>query len=366
MNWADPLAARTGHAVQVGVLAPDGVSEVDVVHHVFRPDGTDQVAEAGARLPAHATALGKALLAYSPSRAAATLTRFTTRTIVAPEQLARELRAVRAEALATEHGEYQPARRGRGAGRRAPAGWWWPRSSSSGPPHALLASGRAGPAGTSWNGLRDCARHISGELAAPDERRLRANDRHSARRASSRRPQRSEDAAMSARYVMAIDQGTTSTRCICSTRPAARSSVAQLEHRQFYPAPGWVEHDAGEIWRNAAPVDRRRRWPTRGAVPRDVAAVGSPTSGRPRWSGTARPAARCDNAIVLAGHPHRGRCVRRLAGDARRRGWFRRRSGLPLATYFAGPKLRWLLDNVPGCASAPSAARCCSAPWSPG
>jgi len=56
--------------------------------------------------------------------------------------------------------------------------------------------------------------------------------------------------AMTERYVVAIDQGTTSTRCIVFDRRGRLVSLAQQEHKQYYPRPGWVEHDAAEIWRN--------------------------------------------------------------------------------------------------------------------
>jgi DNA-binding IclR family transcriptional regulator len=109
MNWADPLAARAGEAVRVGVLR--GV-EVLVVHYVFRPDGDAQRADVGALLPAHATALGKVLLAYTAGVRTRLVTRglttYTARTIVEPDHLDHELARVRDRGFAGECGEYQP------------------------------------------------------------------------------------------------------------------------------------------------------------------------------------------------------------------------------------------------------------------
>jgi DNA-binding IclR family transcriptional regulator len=106
MNWADPLAARTGEAVRVGVLT--GL-DVLVAHYVFRPDGAAQKADVGALLPAHATALGKALLAYEPGAASllpAHAVAYTTRTVAARDRLLAELTRVREHGYAVEVGEH--------------------------------------------------------------------------------------------------------------------------------------------------------------------------------------------------------------------------------------------------------------------
>jgi DNA-binding IclR family transcriptional regulator len=102
INWADPLAARSGEAVRVGAML-DG--QVLVVHHVFRPDNTLQTLDVGALLPPHATALGKALLAFDANAAAAlagSLEVYTRRTVVAAAAVARELAAVREAGWAGE------------------------------------------------------------------------------------------------------------------------------------------------------------------------------------------------------------------------------------------------------------------------
>jgi DNA-binding IclR family transcriptional regulator len=94
INWADPLAARSGEAVRIGTVL-DG--QVLVIHHVFRPDDTFQTLDVGTLLPLHATALGKVLIAYRVAGAvpAKQLDRFTSRTIVSPRALAAELQQVR-------------------------------------------------------------------------------------------------------------------------------------------------------------------------------------------------------------------------------------------------------------------------------
>lgn len=100
--WAETLAERTGHAVRVGVLSGD---EVLVLHHVLRPDGSRQMREIGVDLPAHGTALGKALLAYHPAprtvlSEGAPLRRLTGRTVVDLDELERELAKIRVDGIA--------------------------------------------------------------------------------------------------------------------------------------------------------------------------------------------------------------------------------------------------------------------------
>jgi DNA-binding IclR family transcriptional regulator len=105
INWADSLASRSGEVVRVGRLVE---GKVVVVHHVFRPDDSDQDLDVGTTLPPHACALGKAVLAFDASGAArpAELEAYTTRTIVDPARLSEELAAVRARGWAGECEEY--------------------------------------------------------------------------------------------------------------------------------------------------------------------------------------------------------------------------------------------------------------------
>jgi glycerol kinase len=150
---------------------------------------------------------------------------------------------------------------------------------------------------------------------------------------------------MTQQYVVAIDQGTTSTRCIVFDRRGQLVSAAQREHQQYYPKPGWVEHDAAEIWRNTLRIATMAL--TRaGITPEQVASVGitnqrettvvwDPSTGVPVgpaivWQDTRT----ADLVRQLAEQP---------GADA-----VERRCGLPLATYFSAPRLRWMLDTRPG------------------
>ncbi|HEU0288086.1 MAG TPA: IclR family transcriptional regulator [Nocardioidaceae bacterium] len=123
MNWADSLAAQTGLAVTLGVPTR---SDVLVVHHVFRPDGTPQQLAVGQRRPLHASALGKALLAFASSgvrRLQGTeLTPYTKRTIRTHQELTDALAAVRQDGFAIEDGELEPDRGAVAAPVQGPGG----------------------------------------------------------------------------------------------------------------------------------------------------------------------------------------------------------------------------------------------------
>ncbi|GAA1114205.1 IclR family transcriptional regulator [Nocardiopsis composta] len=102
VTWSAELARRTGHAVRTGVPLP---GEVMIVHHEPRPDGSRQMPEVGLVMPAHATALGKALLAYAPEASGGELRSMTGDTVTDPAVLREQLDAVRRDALATEREE---------------------------------------------------------------------------------------------------------------------------------------------------------------------------------------------------------------------------------------------------------------------
>ena len=146
-------------------------------------------------------------------------------------------------------------------------------------------------------------------------------------------------------YVGAIDQGTTSTRFMVFDREARIVSVAQKEHRQIYPQAGWVEHDAEEIWTRtleaieAALAQARLR-------STDLAAIGITNQRETTVLWDRRTGAPVANAIVWQ-DTRTAALIAELAtqgGQDR----FRAATGLPLSTYFSGPKIRWLLANVPG------------------
>lgn len=148
---------------------------------------------------------------------------------------------------------------------------------------------------------------------------------------------------MSRTCIAAIDQGTTSTRCILFDTSGNALGSSQLEHRQIFPQPGWVEHDATEIWRATQQVVRESL--IAAGPDLSIAAVGI-TNQRETlvvWNPeTGEPYA---NAIVWQDLRTQEICDE-LAGD-QGPSRFQAKTGLPLATYFSGPKLRWLLDQQP-------------------
>jgi len=149
-----------------------------------------------------------------------------------------------------------------------------------------------------------------------------------------------------AEHIAAIDQGTTSTRCMIFDHSGAVVGVGQKEHQQIFPRAGWVEHDAAEIWDNTREV-------TGQALARanigasDLAAVGITNqretavvwdrkTGKPIYNAIVWQDTRTSRIISELGD---------LGGGADR---YKEKVGLPLATYFAGPKVRWILDHVDG------------------
>ncbi len=148
-----------------------------------------------------------------------------------------------------------------------------------------------------------------------------------------------------ANYSAAIDQGTTSTRFMVFDHNGEVKAVEQKEHEQIYPQPGWVEHDPMEIWTRTQEV-------IQGALKKarikasDIAAVGitnqretavvwDKNTGKPVYNAVVWQDTRTDKIINE---------LAQKGGQDR----FRQKVGLPLATYFSGPKIRWILDNVKG------------------
>jgi len=147
------------------------------------------------------------------------------------------------------------------------------------------------------------------------------------------------------KYVASIDQGTTSTRFIVFDHSGQIVAVDQKEHGQIYPKPGWVEHDAQEIWRRTLEVISTAL--AKGKInAKDIAAVGitnqretavvwNKTTGKPVYNAIVWQDTRTDEICNQ---------LARDGGQDR----LRAKTGLPLATYFSGPKIKWILDNVPG------------------
>jgi glycerol kinase len=158
------------------------------------------------------------------------------------------------------------------------------------------------------------------------------------------------------RFVAAIDQGTTSSRCIVFDRSGHVVGTAQREHEQLFPQPGWVEHDPETLWRNTEYVIGAVLEQT-GLSAADIAAVGvtnqrettvvwDRADGRPVY-----------NAIVWQDTRTAALCAE--LGGQHGPNRYADRTGLPLSTYFAGPKLRWILDHVPGARARAAAGELC-------
>ncbi|GLZ38566.1 glycerol kinase GlpK [Actinokineospora sp. NBRC 105648] len=147
-------------------------------------------------------------------------------------------------------------------------------------------------------------------------------------------------------YVAAIDQGTTSTRCMIFSHAGEVVAVDQREHEQIFPRAGWVEHNPEEVWENTRAV-------AAGALAKadlhvtDIVAVGITNqretavvwdrkTGKPVYNAIVWQDTRTDRIATELGN---------LGGGQER---YRAKTGLPLATYFSGPKIRWILDNVDG------------------
>ena len=148
-----------------------------------------------------------------------------------------------------------------------------------------------------------------------------------------------------AKYVGAIDQGTTSTRFMIFDHAGKVVSIDQMEHEQIYPKPGWVEHNPMEIWERTqqvihgalakANIDAKDLVAVGITNQRETTVVWEKATGRPVYNAIVWQDTRTDvicNELAKDGGQDR----------------FRAKVGLPLATYFSGPKVRWVLDNVPG------------------
>jgi glycerol kinase len=146
-------------------------------------------------------------------------------------------------------------------------------------------------------------------------------------------------------YIGAIDQGTTSTRFIVFDRAGQIVASAQEEHEQIYPQPGWVEHDPEEIWRRTESVIAKAMQAGK-FVAKDLAAIGITNQRETTvvWNNkTGKPVY---NAIVWQDT----RVAADVAEFSKHGGQdrYRAKTGLPLATYFSGLKIRWILENIPG------------------
>jgi glycerol kinase len=157
-----------------------------------------------------------------------------------------------------------------------------------------------------------------------------------------------------ASYIGALDLGTTSNRFILFDHQGQIAAVDQMEHEQIFPKPGWVEHDPLEIWANTRRVVKGAMGKA-GVAGKDIAGIGitnqretavvwDKKTGQPLYNAIVWQCTRTDeicNALAKAGGQDR----------------FRKTTGLPIATYFAGPKIKWILDNVPEARAAADRGR---------
>jgi glycerol kinase len=150
---------------------------------------------------------------------------------------------------------------------------------------------------------------------------------------------------MGPKYAVAIDQGTTSSRAMVFDHRGRVVSVAQKEHDQIYPKPGWVEHDANEIWANCQEVLGQALEQASASSDeitglgitnqRETTLVWDRTTGEPVCNALVWQDTRTDRIVDE---------LAQVGGQDR----FREKVGLPLATYFSGPKVRWILEHVDG------------------
>ena len=148
-----------------------------------------------------------------------------------------------------------------------------------------------------------------------------------------------------AKYIMALDAGTTSNRCCLFNEAGEVCSMAQKEFTQYFPQPGWVEHDAGEIWSTQLEV-ARQAMENIGATAANIAAIGITNQRETTivWDKkTGEPICR---AIVW-----QCRRTSKYCDELKAKGLtesFRNKTGLVIDAYFSGTKLRWILENIPG------------------
>lgn len=152
-----------------------------------------------------------------------------------------------------------------------------------------------------------------------------------------------------AKYIGAVDQGTTSSRFIIFDKKGRIVGMDQKEHEQIFPKPGWVEHDPMEIWTNTQEVIKGALKKS-GLVGSDIAAIGITNQRETTVIWDRKTGKPYYNAIVWQCTRTDQICKELMAEGGQDR--FRQKTGLPIATYFSGPKMKWIMDNVPGVRAA--------------
>ena len=150
-----------------------------------------------------------------------------------------------------------------------------------------------------------------------------------------------------AKYVMALDAGTTSNRCILFNEKGEMCSVSQKEFTQFFPKPGWVEHDANEIWQTQLSVARAAMQNV-GATFEDIAAIGITNQRETVIVWDRKTGQPVSNAIVWQCRRTADYAAQKMKEDPGIVKKFQEKTGLKFDPYFSGTKIRWILENVEG------------------
>jgi len=151
------------------------------------------------------------------------------------------------------------------------------------------------------------------------------------------------------KYTGAIDQGTTSTRFILFTKNGEPAASHQIEHKQIYPQAGYVEHNPAEIWENTQECIKQTLLKS-SIKPEEIAAIGITNQRETTVIWDKNTGIPLYNAIVWQDLRTAGICDAFAKNGGQYR--FQKTTGLPLATYFSGPKIKWLMDNIPSVAGA--------------
>ena len=147
------------------------------------------------------------------------------------------------------------------------------------------------------------------------------------------------------KYILALDQGTTSSRAIVFDHAGSIRSVAQKEFKQYFPQPGWVEHDANEIWATQSGVVAEAMSKA-GLSPKDIAAIGITNQRETAVVWNRETSEPVGHAIVWQDRRTAGFCDQMKRDGLE--GTIQKKTGLVVDAYFSGTKVRWILDNVPG------------------
>ena len=150
-----------------------------------------------------------------------------------------------------------------------------------------------------------------------------------------------------AKYIMALDAGTTSNRCILFNEKGEMCSVSQKEFTQFFPKPGWVEHDANEIGQTQLSVARSAMQNV-GATYEDIAAIGITNQRETVIVWDRKTGHPVSNAIVWQCRRTADYAAEKMEENPQIVKKFQEKTGLKFDPYFSGTKIRWILENVSG------------------